>query len=306
MSKIAFVIPVFNRLKYTQECLVSLKQHKDSGFFTKNEISIIISNDGSTDGTDVWIRENYPEVIVVEGTGNLWYSGSLNLGIRYAFNTLNCDFIMVWENDIFPVGDYFDHLQRILETWDGKSLICSKLYYRLEPDRIFGLGGTFDPKTGKKSLIGRMKKDCPEYEKIMEVDWFLGQGVLIHRNIIEKVGYFDEVNFPQYHADIDYSLRAKKAGFSNIVYPDLKLLNDTETTGISHLKNKTLKQFLESLTSIRSNTNIRKDIKFYNIHTTSLLAYYSLIRKYFVYAVSFAKWSFLGWFGIRRKNEEIL
>jgi GT2 family glycosyltransferase len=139
----------------------------------------------------------------------------------------------------------------------------------------------------------------------MEVDWFLGQGVLIHRNILEKAGLFDEVNFPQYHADIDYGVRAKKAGFHNLVYPNLKLLNDTEMTGLTHIKDKTFRQFFESLTSIRSNNNIVKDFKFNRIHTTSVLAYYYLIRKYFIYTASFLKWKILGWLGIRRKNEEL-
>lgn len=306
MRKIAFVIPVFNRLKYTQECLKILAEQKSTRFFINNDITIIVSDDASTDGTENWIRENYPNVIILKGTGNLWYSGCMNLGMRYAFEKLNSDFIMVWENDIYPIENYFDNLQDILENWDGKTLICSKLYFKADPKVIFGIGGTFNPTTGEKSLIGRMEKDNPEYEKIMEVDWFLGQGVLIHKNIIDKTGYFDEVNFPQYHADIDYSLRAKHDGFHNVVYPNLKLLNDTETTGLSHIKNKTLRQFIDSLVSIRSNMNIAKDIKFYKRHTSSPKAYFVLIKRYLVYFGSFIKWSVLSLFGIKRKNEDLV
>ena len=239
MEKIGFVIPVYNRLKYTQECLQILSEQRDSSFFKKNEIVTIVVDDGSTDGTEDWIKANFPDVIVLKGTGDLWYAGSMNLGMRHAFNNLNCSFIMVWENDIYPIEDYYNNLQSILDSWDGNTVICSKLYYRIQPDKIFGMGGTFDSRTGFKSLIGRKETDGPQYNKILEVDWFLGQGVLIHKDINEKVGYFDEKNFPQYHADIDYGLRAKKAGFKNLVYPNLKLLNDTETTGLSHIKNKT-------------------------------------------------------------------
>jgi GT2 family glycosyltransferase len=302
MKKIGFVIPVFNRLKYTQECLEILSQQKTTRFFAENEIFIIVSDDGSTDGTKDWIQANHPDVIVLKGTGDLWYSGSMNLGIRYAFEKLNCDFIMVWENDIFPVDDYFNHLQSILEKWDGKSLICSKLYYRDQPNKIFGMGGTFNTRTGVKSLIGQSEIDNPEYEKIMEVDWFLGQGVLIHKDIMAKVGYFDDVNFPQYHADVDYGLRAMKGGYKNLVYPDLKLLNDTEMTGISHIRNKTIRQFLDSLFSIRSNYNIRKDIRFYRIHTTHIGAFGNLFYKYLAYIGGYAKWRILGLFGIKKKE----
>ncbi len=302
MYKISFVIPVFNRLKYTQECLDILSKQKTTSFFTKNEISIIVTDDGSTDGTKEWIAANHPDVIVLQGTGNLWYSGSLNMGIRYALDKLNCDFIMVWENDIFPMEGYFDLIQPILEKWDGKTVICSKLYYRNQPNKIFGMGGTFDTRTGVKSLIGLAEIDNEEYEKTMEVDWFLGQGVLIHKDILKKVGLFDEVNFPQYHADVDYGLRAMKGGYKNMVYPELKLLNDTETTGISHIKNKTMKQFIDSMISIRSNYNIKKDIKFYQIHTTHFAAYGNLSYKYITYIGGYIKWKILGMLGIKRKE----
>lgn len=305
MNRIAHIIPVHNRLAYTQECVTILEQQKDTQFYLKNQVFTIVVDDGSTDGTREWLNSNYPETIVLQGNGNLWYSGSLNMGIRYAFEKLACNFINVWENDVIPMDNYFNNLQAIIEQWDGKSLVASKLYYKVHPEIIFSMGGVFNPKTGYKSLIARNKIDGPEFDKPIEVDWFSGQQVLIHKNIIDIVGYFDDVNFPQYHADIDYSLRAKKAGFHNMVYPSLKLLNDSETTGIDHIRNKTLKQFIESLHSIRSNANIIKDFKFYNRHTTSILAYGSLLKRYLVYTGGFIKWKVLGWLGVKRKNEKL-
>lgn len=303
--KIAFVIPVHNRLKYNQECLEMLVQQSKTRFFLENKVKIIVVDDGSTDGTGDWIRENHPEAVVLQGDGNLWFSGAINKGINYAFENFQSDFIMVWENDIFPVNGFFDHLQEILEKWDGKTVICSKLFYRVQPERIFGMGGTFDRKTGKRSLIGRTEIDGPQYQEDIEVDWFLGQGVMIHKEILEKVGLLDEKNFPQYHADVDYGLRAMKGGYKNIVYHNLKLLNDTEMTGISHKKDKSIKDFIESLTSIRSNMNIRKDLRFTRIHTTSIRAYMTLFKRYFVYTGSYLKWKVLGWFGKRKANEEL-
>lgn len=305
MKKIAFVIPVFNRLKYTQECLEILEQEKSTSFFKKNDIKIVIANDGSTDGTEEWVNKNYPEVIVLQGTGDLWYAGSMNLGMRYAFNELESDFIMVWENDTYPIDNYFENLQQILEKWDGKTLICSKLFFKVQPNIIFGMGGTFNTHTGARSLIGRTQPDGPEFANDLEVDWFLGQGVLVHKSIVDVIGYFDDKNFPQYHADVDYSLRAKEGGFKNIVYPGLKLLNDTEATGISHIKNKSFKQFFESLTSIRSNLNFKKDIIFIRKHSNSARSYYELIKRYGIYTGSFLKWKTLSIFGIQKKNDEL-
>ncbi|MBA7528568.1 hypothetical protein ES705_20755 [subsurface metagenome] len=306
MYKISFIIPVHNRLEYNKECLGILDRQKDTSFFTKNEISIIVVDDGSTDGTKEWIEKNYPEVIVLVGDGNLWYSGSLNKGFKYAFDDLGCDFINVWENDIVPIDNYFENLQSILENWDEKTLISSKLIYKNQPEIIHSMGGTFDPRTGKKGLIARNMTDGPQYQQPLEIDWFSGQQILIHKSILEKVGNFDEKNFPQYHADIDFSLRAGKKGFKIMMYPGLKLLNDTEATGINYVHNPSFRQFMQSLFSMRSNSNIRRNIKFWRKHTTSILAYKELIKTYIVHVGNFIRWKVLGWFGIKRKNENLI
>jgi len=304
--KIAFIIPVFNRLENNKECLRILDEHHESRFFQENEVIIIFVDDGSTDGTEEWIRDNYPDVIVLKGDGNLWYSGSLNMGIKHALEELNSDFIQIWENDIVPGEKYFDHTQDILDQWDGKSLIASKLYYQNNPDIVFSMGGVFDTRTGYKALIARNQKDGPEYSDPREVDWFSGQQGLIHRDIIARVGFLDNKNFPQYHADVDYSLRVRNAGYKIMVYPTLKLYNDSELTGINQLKNKTFGQYFESLRSIRSNNNIRKEIIFYRKHTRGILAYRGFLRKYYIYTGSFIKWKFLGWLGIKRKDDGLL
>jgi len=303
--RIAFIIPVHNHLNFTKDCLKVLDHQKDTLFFKSNDISIVVIDDGSSDGTADWITKNYPEISVLNGDGNLWYSASVNMGIKYAFNNFQSDFIMIWENDTYPKNGYFNSLQKIIENWDGNTLICSKLLFRHKPDRIFGMGGIFDRRTGKKELIGWAELDGPKYQKDKEVDWFLGIGVMIHRAIIEDVGYLDEKNFPHYHADADYGLRAVNKGYRNVVFHELMLLNDIETTGITHKKDKSFKDFLDSLTSIKSNRNIRRNLIFYRIHTNSILAYLSLIKIYFIYIASFLKWKVLGWFGKEKGAENL-
>jgi len=304
MYSIAIIIPVHNRLEQTKECLQILKSLKDSPFFQLNTVQIIIVDDGSTDGTPDFIQSAFPHVIILQGDGNLWWSGSMNLGIKYALNELGCEVILLWENDIMPFPGYFDNLQTKLNSWDWNHIVCSKIFFMVNPSIIFAMGGIFNGRTGFKKTIGRLESDSEKYNKVLEVDWFCGQGIMIHKSIFAKVGYFDEKNFPQYHGDSDFALRAKKFGFKNLVYPDLKITNDTTTTGINHIKNKTLSQFIESLFSIRSNSNIIKDVKFYRRHTSGIKPYYSLIKSYSIYFGSFIKWKILSMFGIQKKYDE--
>jgi len=302
---ISFVIPVHNHLDFTKKCLADLDAQKDSVFFSENNVRTIVVDDGSSDGTGEWLSREHPEIHVIRGDGNLWYSKSTNLGMKHAFGNQDADFVMVWENDTLPMKGYFDHLQEILENWDGRTVICSKLYYSHRQDHIFGMGGTFNPRTGKKALIGRALPDGPEFQTDREVDIFLGIGFMVHKDLVAKTGYLDEKNFPHYHADFDYALRMKENGFRNVVFHRLGMLNDMETTGISHKKNKSLKDFLATFTSIKSNLNVRRNLKFYRRHTTSPKAYLFLLRIYFIHSASFFKWWVLGWFGVQKDSQKV-
>jgi GT2 family glycosyltransferase len=67
---IYIVIPVFNRKHYTKDCLLSLSAQTYSVFKT------IVVDDGSTDGTADMLKEEFPEVIVLKGTGNLFWTAA--------------------------------------------------------------------------------------------------------------------------------------------------------------------------------------------------------------------------------------
>ena len=68
---IDIVIPVHNRKQYTRDCLHSLQKQTISSY------RVIIVDDGSTDGTREMLRREFPEVIVLTGDGNLFWTGQL-------------------------------------------------------------------------------------------------------------------------------------------------------------------------------------------------------------------------------------
>jgi GT2 family glycosyltransferase len=160
------------------------------------------------------------------------------------------------------------------------------------------MGGLFDMKTGFKSLIGSAEPDSELYEKVTTCDWLPGMGTITHKSVYEKIGWLDEENFPQYHGDSDFTLRAKKAGYKVIVHPDLMIFNDTLHSGLRH--DKSAKRLVQSLFSIKSNYNIKKDFLFYKKHTVSAKAYSVFLNKYFKYIGGFLKWKVLGLVGIKQ------
>lgn len=65
------ILAVYNRRKVTEQCLKNLLNQTYKAF------EIIVFDDGSTDGTFEMIKKKYPEIILLKGDGNYWWSKSI-------------------------------------------------------------------------------------------------------------------------------------------------------------------------------------------------------------------------------------
>src|SRR5690349_10490763 len=89
---VCVVIPVHNRKSFTYDCIISLYNQ------TVHADEIIVVDDGSTDGTREMLRKDFPDVHVLSGNGNLFWTASINKGIRYGLE-LGADHILTMNND---------------------------------------------------------------------------------------------------------------------------------------------------------------------------------------------------------------
>ena len=69
-NKVSILIPVYNRIEITKkgisQIFLSLSQLHISDIY-----EVIVIDDGSTDGTSDWIKQKYPQTIILYGDGNL-------------------------------------------------------------------------------------------------------------------------------------------------------------------------------------------------------------------------------------------
>lgn len=102
LAVIFIVIPVYNRKALTRGCLYSLQQQTD------NEFRIIVVDDGSTDGTDKMIQNEFPNITLLKGDGNLWWTGAVNKAVQHVLSECQLeDYILLLNDDLVVPPDYF-------------------------------------------------------------------------------------------------------------------------------------------------------------------------------------------------------
>lgn len=298
MNKLCILIPVYNKLKYTRKCLADLKENINGSL--ADSVQIIVIDDGSQDGTESWIHDHFPEVMVLKGTGSLFWTGAMNLGIKYAIYEHEYEYILLWNNDVITGGKYFTYLFQTIQA-EFIGIVGSKILTLQDKNIVWSFGGYFNPRTGDKGMIGYFDTDKEEYSRIRSVDWCTGMGTLIHKDVVKKIGLMEEKLFPQYFGDTDYSYRAKLAGFPVRINPEMVLFNDTSNTGLRAQNG--LRGLMKSLFDIRSNINLKSNFAFLHRYATSNKVYFSLILFYCRVIGGFFKWKLLSIAGFHRASD---
>lgn len=247
------VIPVYNRLHFTINCLDSLRKQTFKDFKT------IIVDDGSTDGTAGTLARDYPEVIVLQSPGNLYWTASINMGIKYALAT-GTEYIMTMNNDVVAPENFIE----IMMKWAmaHPKAVIGALEVDAVSNRIVSGGEKINWLTGRHYPIIRSLP--PEKQNgLQEVSHLPGRGLLIPRQAFETVGLFNEKLFPHYMADIDYTRQASIKGFTLYINYDGRLYTYPEASGdVENRQRKNLRKYYNHLFTIKGGGNL-KNFTFY-------------------------------------------
>lgn len=236
MKKVFLLILNWNGWKMTLDCLKSLEPININGI----DLEVVIVDNGSTDESIYKIKEltklqiNGLKLKIIENNTNLGFVEGNNVGIKYALEN-GADYVCLLNNDTRVDPEFLTELIKTAESNNKIGIAGGKIYFEkgfeFHKDKyknedlgkvIWYAGGIIDWKNVYAGHRGVDEVDNGQYDKVEETAYINGTSMLIKRKVFEKIGLLDKKYF-MYFEDVDFSVRAKKAGFDLIYCPNSKI-----------------------------------------------------------------------------------
>ena len=196
------------------------------------DAEVIVVDNNSTDNSIEYLTPKFPAVKYITNKENTGFAKACNQGLQQAKG----NYILFLNPDTIVPEDCFTKCVSFFEAnkdagaigikmldGSGKFLKESKRSFPSPSTslyKLFGLAKLFPrSKTFSKYHLGHLKTD-----ESNEVDVLAGAFMMIRKEVLDKVGGFDETFF-MYGEDVDLSYRIQKAGFKNYYFAESSILH---------------------------------------------------------------------------------
>lgn len=206
VTMIYIVLVNYNGMIHLQSCLNSIRN------LSYCDYKVIIVDNDSTDGSLKWIRDNYPNYEIISEQKNRGFAGGCNIGIQYALRK-GAEYTLLLNMDTIVDTAL---LSVLIQYSDNNTVVAPKIYMN-DKCTIWYSGGRPDLTTG--NVIQTMFASDDRDLSPKSVKFISGCCILIHRDIWNKIGFFNE-NYFMYYEDVDLCMRFKQAGIRMLYIPE--------------------------------------------------------------------------------------
>ncbi|HVC36214.1 MAG TPA: glycosyltransferase family 2 protein [Candidatus Dormibacteraeota bacterium] len=235
MNKIAVVVLNWNGKESLAACLESL-------LVQSMPATVIVVDNGSTDGSLEFLNSNYPQVDVVVNKKNLGFAGGVNSGIARA-QELAVDYLALLNNDATAEQDWLAGLVDCLNSNSRVGIATCKLL-DAKGEHIDSTGDYYT-NWGLPYPRGRGEDDLTKYDHLTSVFAASGGASLFRMSMLQQIGLFDQ-DFFAYYEDVDISFRAQLAGWKIAYVPSAVVYHQIGATS-SKIKGFTTYQTIKNL-----------------------------------------------------------
>ena len=191
---------------------------------TYPNLTVIVVDNASTDGTPLAVRARFPGVVLIENTENLMYAGGNNAGMEYALSR-GADYVLLLNDDILVDREMVGLLVEAAEK-EGAGMAGPMMYYH--PPRgegrelIWYAGGRINWWLGMTRHLGIRSVDRGQFREVTDTDYISGCALLARADVVRNVGMLD-AGYYIYGEDADWCVRAARAGYRVVFVPGARL-----------------------------------------------------------------------------------
>ncbi|TVQ65398.1 MAG: glycosyltransferase family 2 protein [Balneolaceae bacterium] len=216
-SNLFAVVVTFNGMEWISKCL-------DSLLGSEKEIGIIVVDNASTDGTAEWIRQNYPQIYLIDSKENRGFARANNLGIARAL-ILGAEAVFLLNQDAFTEPETVGRLSDAMAKHPQFGI--------LSPLHLNGDGTALDfgfenylksDSTASNNSLERIRKgavinlEAVSSDPPISIDFVNAAAWLVSKACLRDAGGFCPLFF-MYGEDLEYVRRANMAGYKIGVLP---------------------------------------------------------------------------------------
>ncbi len=224
---LSIIIVNYNTKTLLQGCLQSIYAGANGVPF-----DVHVADNHSQDDSVAMLRTEFPSVKVVANQANLGFSKANNELI----GRTKADYLLLLNPDTLVIGDAISRVMKYMEAHPKVGICGCRVLNRdrtlqlacrrsiptpkVAFFRLFGLSALFP----NSRTMARYNMTYEDPEKTHEVDAVSGAFLMIRRQTIEEIGLLDE-RFFMYGEELDWCLRAKRAGWSVVYYPEAEIIH---------------------------------------------------------------------------------
>ncbi|MBD0315194.1 MAG: glycosyltransferase [Nitrospiraceae bacterium] len=218
---VSIVIPVWNKMELTIQCLSKLAEATEG-----MDYEVIVIDNHSTDGTPEFLNRLGGDIRIIRNQENLGFAKACNQGARMARG----QYLVFLNNDTIPMTGWLNALVAEAEAHAEVGIVGSKLLY---PDGTIQHAGVAFHRSGLGPYHAycQAPSDLPAVNRRRELQAVTGACLLIRRSLFEELGGFHE-GFQNGFEDVDLCLRARQQGHLVIYQPSSVLYHlESQTPG---------------------------------------------------------------------------
>ena len=210
MSLVSAIIVNRDKKTYLKDCLDSLLNQ------THSSIEIIVVDNGSQDGSQEMLKEEFPQVKLIANEHNQLYCRAQNQGNRIAEG----EYIICLNNDVVLEKDFVEEALKAANTDERIGMVCGKI---ISWDRqTLDSAGQLLGRSRRPIERGYKKKDTGIFDQPCYIFSAGGVAPLYKRKMLDGIKiedeYFDE-SYGMFYEDLDIAWRANLLGWKGFYTP---------------------------------------------------------------------------------------